>query len=137
MTRLRIPIPGAAEPDAAELGAMRRDGWAWACATHDVPGVMPRAVEVGGRTLLICRRGDDYVAVDELCPHKQQSMRMGFVIGDELLCPHHMYRFDLRTGAANVRRCPPLTTFETRVAGDGVWVRVFEPGTGAEGGDHT
>lgn len=61
--------------------------------------------------MLLCREGSQIFAVSELCPHKNESMAYGMVFGGSLTCPHHQYRFDLRTGAWNVRRCPPVDTW--------------------------
>lgn len=93
------------------------------CSVDDIPGPIPRKVELEGRGVLICRVGDDVYAVDEICPHKNQSMERAPLVGEEIVCPHHQYRFDLRTGRCN-RRCAPVQTYDVEVVDGEVWVRV-------------
>lgn len=94
-----------------------------ACRKGDVPQFMPRAVRLGERRVLICRDGDEFFAVDEICPHKQRSMRQGVIFNGEIICPHHQYHFDLKTGRCK-SRCAPLHVYEVRVIEDEIWVRI-------------
>lgn len=98
------------------------DGFERVCDVNDVPEHMPRRVEVGGRGVLLCRDGGEIRAVDEICPHKQRSMRYGVVFGGDLICPHHQYHFDLQTGRCD-QRCEPVHVYEVRVVDGEVWVR--------------
>lgn len=94
------------------------------CAVDDVGEHIPRKVEVNGRGVLICRNDDDQLyAVDEICPHKNQSMERAPIINGEIICPHHQYRFDLRTGRCN-RRCAPVQTYDLEVRDNQVWVKI-------------
>ena len=90
-----------------------------ACGGQEVPAVMPVKVSLAGRSLLVCRGEDGFFTVDELCPHKQESMAYGVVHGGKIICPHHQYSFDLHTGKCNIRRCAPLQTYATELSDDG------------------
>lgn len=92
------------------------------CREDEVPDHLPYAVQVGGRSVLLCRHDGAICAVDELCPHKNRSMRFGLVFNGNLICPHHQYHFDLQTGRCN-QRCAPIHTYEVRVVDGEVWVR--------------
>ncbi|MEM1349852.1 MAG: Rieske 2Fe-2S domain-containing protein [Myxococcota bacterium] len=97
-------------------------------AASEVRGVMPKRVLVENRGVLVCRQGDELHAVDELCPHKYKSMAYGLVHGGKIVCPHHQYGFDLRSGRCDKRRCAPINVYELVVdADDRVWVRVRPP----------
>ena len=93
------------------------------CSTEEVPQQLPLRVVFNGRGVLIVRDGDEFRAVDEICPHENQSMRYGVIFDGELICPHHQYRFDLKTGRCN-RRCAPVQTYQTRVVDGQVWLAV-------------
>jgi len=121
--KIRIPLSTTALAPV-EDAALQAEGWRYACEASTVGPMLPLAVEVAGEQMLICRNGEALVAVDELCPHKAESMRFGVVFDGSLMCPHHQYRFNLETGAANVRRCAPLRIFATRVVEGQVWVRL-------------
>ena len=104
-------------------------GFVRVCAVAEVPELMPRKVHVEGRALLVCRdesagQGPAFYAVDELCPHKLESMAYGLVHEGKIVCPHHQYAFDLETGRSSMRRCPALGVYETKIRGEAVWVRI-------------
>lgn len=94
------------------------------CTIDEVPEHMPRHALVDGHPILICRLGQRLFAMTELCPHKQESMRYGVVMEGKLVCPSHMYGFDLETGRCDKRRQPPARTYPLEVRGDEVWVEV-------------
>jgi nitrite reductase/ring-hydroxylating ferredoxin subunit len=99
-------------------------GYQAVCSTDEVGYPMPKLVEVNGRGVLICREDDSYFAVDEICPHENQSMKFGVVFDGEITCPHHQYRFKLDDGRCNRRRCAPVQTYPCEVVDGTVWVRV-------------
>jgi nitrite reductase/ring-hydroxylating ferredoxin subunit len=92
------------------------------CDVDDIPDIRPFHAEIGGRGLLICRSGGDIYAVDERCPHEDQSMRYGIVRRGRIVCPHHQYSFELDTGECR-KRCPPVHTFEVEIEDETVYVR--------------
>lgn len=112
------------EDETPTADDLRDRGFQEACALEDLRDVMPTAVEVEGKSILLCRTDEGIHAVDEICPHKNKSMRYGVVHGDKIICPHHRYMFELETGRCNRRRCAPVEVYETAVADEAVWVRV-------------
>ena len=80
-----------------------------------------------GRLLLCLARTEDgvYCAVDDECSHEEYSLSEGEVWGDEIECPAHGSKFNLRTGA--VRGLPatqPVRAYPTKVVGDDVMVEL-------------
>lgn len=104
--------------DAGYLAAGRVD---------EIPQMMPRKLALGGRKLLLCRDGERVFAVDEICPHKQESMAFGVVFDGTITCPHHQYVFELQTGRCRRRRCAPVMTYPVEVVGEEVFVRANGP----------
>jgi nitrite reductase (NADH) small subunit len=107
--------------------ALLDKGFTLACRTSDVPAMMPRRVLIQGYGLLICRHRMRFLALDELCPHRQKSMMNGLVMGSELICPHHQYHFDITTGRCLSHPCAALSTYETAVAEGAVFVLFPRP----------
>lgn len=100
-------------------------GFVRVCGYAQVPEIMPYKAIIDGRSVLICRTPDGGVsAVDEMCPHKVQSMAFGVVHEGKIICPHHQYAFDLETGKSSMRRCPPVEVFQALVQGDEVYVKL-------------
>ena len=58
-----------------------------------------RAYSFPGRTIAVFRQRDGKLfATDHSCPHRAGPLADGIIGGDSLICPLHMWKFDLRTG---------------------------------------
>jgi nitrite reductase/ring-hydroxylating ferredoxin subunit len=77
----------------------------------------PYAVRVGERDLVIVRKGDEFFAIRDACPHQGARLSTGYVTGEveqsvpgeeprltrfgEFLgCPWHGWKVDVRTGCS-------------------------------------
>jgi 3-phenylpropionate/trans-cinnamate dioxygenase ferredoxin component len=56
-------------------------------------------VDGDGRQILLLRVAGEIHAFDNACPHEGNPLVDGDVLGDQLECAYHGWRFDLRTGA--------------------------------------
>jgi NAD(P)H-dependent nitrite reductase small subunit len=85
-----------------------------------------RTVEVGRKLVAVFRTGDDYFAIDDLCPHMGASLSGGYVENGIVTCPWHAWRFRLADGAW--ADCPRIKIgcYPVRVEGDEVQVQVGE-----------
>ncbi len=81
----------------------------------------PQRVVAAAIPLCVVRTGDGSVyALRDECTHEDACLSEGEVWRDEIECPRHQSRFDLRTGAAaNPPATLPVPTFRTSVE-DGV-----------------
>lgn len=100
-----------------------QEGFEEVCAVDDIPQMMPRKVQVGGRSVLLCKDAGEVYAVDEICPHKNKSMAYGVVHHGKITCPHHQYDFELGTGRCKRRKCAPVMTYAVEVVDGRVFVR--------------
>ena len=57
-----------------------------------------REVNVAGRQILLARVGDNYYAVDNLCPHMKGNLSQGKLEGTVVTCPIHGSQFDISNG---------------------------------------
>lgn len=55
------------------------------------------AMKAGVR-LVVGRSGDDWFALDGICPHAGAVLGEGMVDGGLLICPLHAFAFDVATG---------------------------------------
>lgn len=82
-------------------------------------------VEQGGAAIALVRVGDEVFAVDDICSHAEASLCEGMVDGEEIECPLHFARFNVRTGE---HTAPPATTgiktYPVRVVGEDVEVEL-------------
>ncbi|MFV2069947.1 MAG: Rieske (2Fe-2S) protein, partial [Pirellulales bacterium] len=82
--------------------------------------------QVGDRLVAVFHEGGDYYAIDDVCPHMGASLGAGEVCDGVVACPWHAWRFSIHDGTW--RDCPrvKIDSFEVRVVGDEIQVRVPE-----------
>ena len=96
-----------------------------AANVSDVPEGQAIVVEVDDEEVALCNVKGEIYAVANLCTHDGGPLGEGCLLGDEIECPRHGARFDVRTGA--VKALPailPIPTYEVKVEGDEVRVDV-------------
>src|SRR5258708_883763 len=54
----------------------------------------------GGRRVALCRADGKYYAIDDKCTHDNGPLGEGQLVGDQIECPRHGARFDIKTGKA-------------------------------------
>jgi naphthalene 1,2-dioxygenase system ferredoxin subunit len=92
-------------------------------------GAVPEGEVVGavaeGRRIAVYNVGGTFFATDDLCTHGSALLSDGWLDGDEIECPLHAGRFDVKTGKAI---CAPVTrdvaTYPVRAEGDDLEVRL-------------
>lgn len=58
-----------------------------------------RAYTLEGRTIAVFRQRDGKLfATDNACPHRAGPLADGIIGAGKLICPLHMWKFDLQTG---------------------------------------
>jgi nitrite reductase/ring-hydroxylating ferredoxin subunit len=85
------------------------------------PGSL-RQVQAGGQTIALCRVGNDFHAVDGICPHHGGPLGHGALHGTTLVCPFHAWEFDCVTGEYDRNPEVRLRKFAVKVEGDEVLV---------------
>lgn len=92
--------------------------WVDVCALDELEPEDVMRFDHGGRVYAVYRAEDGTpYATDGLCTHEHVCLADGLVLGEEIECPKHNGRFNIRTGAA--LRAPvtePLRTYPARIA---------------------
>jgi nitrite reductase (NADH) small subunit len=95
------------------------------CRLDDLPVGLGRPFRVGGRLIAVFHtRAGKVFAVDGTCPHKGGPLADGMIVGDQVVCPYHAFRYDGNTGACDQPGVCALATYPVEVAGGGVFVTV-------------
>ncbi|VWX54204.1 non-heme iron oxygenase ferredoxin subunit [Novosphingobium sp. 9U] len=82
-----------------------------------------RAVDVAGKSILICHVGDKLFAVSNICSHADEKLECGRLGNGWIACPIHGARFDLASGKAkNPPAKWPIATYRIRVVDE--WIEV-------------
>ena len=90
----------------------------------ELPAGRIRAVKVDGHTIVIAHTTRGFFATDNTCPHRGGPLAEGDLIGDEIICPWHLWRFDVRTGLCPGNAEYTIATHEVKVDGGRVLVRL-------------
>lgn len=61
-----------------------------------------KGVTIQGKELVLARVGEEYYAVDGVCPHMKGRLSEGTLEGYTVTCPRHGSQFDVRNGE-NIR----------------------------------
>ena len=81
------------------------------------------ALELEGREIAVFGVAGQFYATDNICTHGHARLCDGFLLGEEIECPLHQGRFDVRTGQPT---CEPVTealrTYPIRIEGGRVFV---------------
>lgn len=99
--------------------------WVPIAQTSDVPPGHVLSVPVGDLEVAVCNVDGTFYAIDDVCTHDGGALDQGELEGNEIECPRHGARFDVRTG--RVTQLPafePIETYPLRLAGDTIEVGV-------------
>ncbi len=75
-----------------------------------------RVVDVEDVIIILFNLGGEFYAIEDVCTHDSSSLDNGELRGEEIICPRHAARFNIKTGEALT---PPayeaIPTFPIRV----------------------
>ncbi|CAN5753830.1 non-heme iron oxygenase ferredoxin subunit [soil metagenome] len=87
------------------------------------PGTVVQ-VEVEGEPVCLANTGEEFLATSDICSHDYVELHDGWLEDDEIECPQHGSRFNMRTGKVlNPPATQSIAPYETKVEGRDVYVR--------------
>jgi 3-phenylpropionate/trans-cinnamate dioxygenase ferredoxin subunit len=85
-----------------------------------------RIVEVDGTLIVVVNLDGRFYAVEDICTHDGGPLGEGTLQDDQIVCPRHGARFDVRTGAAlTLPAFEPVPIHQTLVVNGEVLVETF------------
>jgi 3-phenylpropionate/trans-cinnamate dioxygenase ferredoxin subunit len=94
-------------------------------STSEIAPGRARLVNVKGKEIALFNIGCTFFALENACTHEEGPLAEGGIEGNEVTCPWHGAKFDIRTGEA---LCPPaygdVTRYNVRVRGADIEVEV-------------
>jgi len=95
------------------------------CVLDDIATGLGRSFDVAGRTIAVFRGRDGRVfAVDGVCPHRGGPLADGMLIGDQVVCPLHAFRFHGTTGECDQPGTCRIESYPAEVNDGTVFVTV-------------
>lgn len=75
-----------------------------------------RLFKIGSKRVAVVKAGNLFYAFDNNCPHADQPLHEGIISpANEIVCPWHNYRFDLRSGHESSLRCKDLILYKIMI----------------------
>ncbi|HTV88870.1 MAG TPA: non-heme iron oxygenase ferredoxin subunit [Stellaceae bacterium] len=100
-------------------------GWVTAAKRSDLAPGDVLGVVLNGREIALYELDGELYATDDVCTHAYARLSDGFLDRDEIECPLHAGRFDVKTGKATAPPCTDdLKTYPVRIAGDAIEVKL-------------
>ena len=100
--------------------------WVHVCPLDEIDEEDVVRFDHGDRTFAVYRAEDGTpFATDGLCTHEKVHLAEGLVIGQEIECPMHNGRFDIRSGKAlRAPVCVDLKTYRVRVIDGNIEIEI-------------
>lgn len=92
--------------------------------TSEIAVGQTRTVTVGQRRIAVYRTAKGIFATDNTCPHRGGPLAEGDLMGDEIVCPWHLWNFNVETGATPITTELCLVTHEVRIEGEKILVKL-------------
>lgn len=96
-------------------------------STSELPVGRATVKTVGDRKIALCHTKSGFYALDNVCPHRGGPLGEGDVMGEELVCPWHLWSFDVATGHCGGNPRIGVAAHELRIEGDRLLVRLNPP----------
>ncbi|HEY3289875.1 MAG TPA: Rieske (2Fe-2S) protein [Anaerolineae bacterium] len=102
--------------------------------TELAPG-KPKKIVVKGQPVVLVRIGiqpdlgkNDVVAFSAICPHALGDLSQGWINADEVDCPVHYYRFNMKSGECTYPRGGPhLRLYPITIEGNSILIKIEKP----------
>lgn len=92
---------------------------------EEIPPGQGKTVEAGGFKIGLFNVGGVFYAMDNACTHAGGSLGEGFLDGDQVECPLHGARFDVKSGEAlSAPAFEKAASYKVRVNGSDIEVEV-------------
>ena len=85
------------------------------------------AASMGGIDVVVCRTGEGFSVLERRCLHAGADLAEGVLVGNELICPLHGWRYRAADGGHVQSACNQLATYPVRVEQDGTVVACTTP----------
>jgi nitrite reductase (NADH) small subunit len=103
-------------------------GWVHVAEMKELARRKRKQVSVAGCPIALFLVDGDVYAVDDICIHQERSLAKGTLLGGQVICPGHQWKFDPRTGQPEDQDgC--LATYAVQVTEEGAVLVAPEPVT--------
>ncbi len=84
-----------------------------------------KQIDIDGLEIALFNVDGQYYAIEDVCTHDGAPLAHGKFTGEEIICPRHGARFNVRTGQALcLPAVEPVETYKVKVEGNDILVEV-------------
>jgi len=94
-----------------------------AIRAEEIPEGGAKMIRIANEEVAVFKRSGQLCAIENICPHEGGQLAMGWIEGDEIVCPLHGYKFHLKTGACSTDGKLKAKIFTLAARGDGFTVQ--------------
>ena len=96
--------------------------WMKVCSLDELKIGSRKVFDWDGAEILLIRNGKGIFAIENLCSHEDAPLHDGCIVGNEIICALHSWRFNIESGSCATSPDFDLPVFQTRVSEDEVWI---------------
>ena len=100
------------------------DGFVDVLEITDLAPGSGKEVLVEGKAVAVFNVGGQFYAIGNTCVHRGGPLGQGPLDGKEVICPWHAWGYDVTTGVSSVNPELKVPSYETRVEGTRLLVKV-------------
>ena len=94
-----------------------------------VPQGQMERVNIGIHKICLAHTVEGFFAVSDTCTHLQAALSKGHMnYLNQVICPWHSFRFDLKTGIECQQRASPISIYHVKIDPDGLYLGINIPG---------
>ena len=99
--------------------------WVKVANVQEIPPQQARVVEAEGQAIALSHVEGRFYAIQDLCTHDNGPLGEGTLWGEEIECPRHGARFNVKTGQpVTLPAVVPVRTFPVKVDGGGIFIQL-------------
>ena len=93
-----------------------------AASINEVPANCGIQVVIEDEEIALFNLNGEYYAVSDICPHRGAPLSEGYIEEDKILCPLHLFDFNLKTGQSQIASHLRVETYPTKVENGYVFI---------------
>lgn len=100
--------------------------WFKVASKNTIPVQEGRRVYFKDMEFALFNLGDEWMTIDNQCPHKKGPLADGILAGKAVFCPLHNWKISLKTGCALTQGQGSVKVYPTKVVGADVYIAFNE-----------
>ncbi|MBI3803736.1 MAG: non-heme iron oxygenase ferredoxin subunit [Nitrospirae bacterium] len=89
---------------------------------NQIPPGSAILIEINNLEIALFRLGDEFYATSNLCLHQAGPLSEGKIEGEQVVCPWHYWRFNIKDGTSPLSPKLKLKTYPVQREGDQIFI---------------